>query len=62
MLCYSNGKQVCAINIDAPKFSYSLDGIVDCIEVLSETGRGDQVVDLSMLLDDLSNGGFDGFL
>merc|ERR1712093_192751 len=57
-----DSKQVCSIHVDTPQFSYSLNWVVDCLEVLCESCRCDQVVDLAMLRDDLGNGGFDGFL
>lgn len=57
-----DSKQVCSIHVDTPQLSYSLNWVVDCLEVLCESCRCDQIVDLAMLRDDLGNGGFDGFL
>lgn len=62
MLRDRNRKQVCAVYIDAPKLADSLNGVVDCCEVLGEAGGCDEVVDLTVLGDDLGDGCFDGFL
>lgn len=54
------GKQVCAIDVDAPQLAHAVDGVVDSLKVLCEAGRGDEVVNLAMLLNDLGNTGIDG--
>jgi hypothetical protein len=37
MFGHGDCKQVCAINIDAPKLPYSLNWIINCFEVLGES-------------------------
>ena len=57
-----NCKQVCTIHVDAPKLADSLDRVVDGFEVLGETGRRNQVINLAVLLDDFGDDGFYGLL
>lgn len=52
-------KQVCAINVDSPDLSHSVNWIIDRLEVLGETCRGDETVDLAVLLDNLSDSRID---
>ena len=62
VLSYRNCKQIRAIHVDAPKLSDTFDGIIDSFEVLGESCRSDQVVDLAVLLNNLGDDGFDGVL
>lgn len=50
----TRGEQVGTVHVDAPKLLDSVVGIADGVEVLSESGRGDQVVDLAVLLHDVA--------
>ena len=45
------GEQVSAVDVDGPEFAHAVDGVVGGLEVLGESGRGDEVVDLAVLLD-----------
>lgn len=54
------GKQVCAVDVDAPELAHAVNGVVDGLKVFGEAGRGDEMVNLAMLLDDLGNAGVDG--
>lgn len=54
-----DGKEVSAIDIDAPQLAQAVDGVIDGIVVLGETGTGDQVVDLAVLRDDAVDAGLD---
>lgn len=45
-------EEVCAIDIDAPQLLYPLVWVCLCGEVLGEAGRGDQVVNLAVLVKD----------
>lgn len=56
----AGGKQVGSVHVDSPKLSQALDGVVDGLKVLGEACRGDEVVDLAVLLDNLPDAGFDG--
>lgn len=49
----SDGEQVCAVYVDAPQLTHAINGVVDSIEVLSESSAGDEVVNLAVLLDDV---------
>ena len=53
------GEEISAVNIDIPQLAHALYGVVDGLKVLSEAGRGDQVINLSMLLDDVLYAGID---
>lgn len=54
-----DGEQVCTVDVDAPELADAVDGVVDGLEVLGETGGCDEVVNLAMLLDDFGDGGVD---
>lgn len=60
MASNAGGPEVGAIDIDGPQLAHAVDGVVDGLEVLGEAGRGDEVVDLSVGLDDLIDAGLDG--
>lgn len=47
----TSGEEIGAVNIDTPELSHTVDRILDGVEVLSEAGRCDQVVDLAVLAD-----------
>lgn len=53
VLSDSDSKEVCAVYVDAPQLTHAINRVVDSIIVLGETGTGDEVVDLSVLLDDI---------
>ncbi len=53
-------KQVCAVDVDAPELAHAVNGVVDSLKVLREAGRGDEVINLAVLLNDLGNAGVDG--
>lgn len=48
MTGYGRGKQVRAIDINSEQLAHALNGVIDCLEVLSEASRGDEVVDLAV--------------
>lgn len=52
-------EQVRPVDIDTPEFLDSVIWIFYGVEVLGEAGRGNQVVDLTMLLHNLGNSGVD---
>jgi len=53
------GEKVGAVNVDGPQLAHAVDGVVDGLKVLGEAGRGDEVVDLAVLLNDLGDAGLD---
>lgn len=55
MLGNGDSEEICAIYVDAPQLAHAVNRVVDSVVVLGETGAGDKVVDLSVLLDDLVN-------
>lgn len=57
----SNGrrKQIRAVDIDPPQLAHAVDGVRDGLKVLSEAGRGHEVVDPAMSGDDLGEAGLD---
>lgn len=59
VLCNAGGKKIGAVNIDIPELSHTIDWVVDCLKVLGKASAGDQVIDLSMLLEDIVNTGLD---
>lgn len=56
-----SGKEIGAVNIDSPQLAHTVNWVLDGLEVLSKAGRGNEVVNLAVLLDDFSNAGFNGF-
>lgn len=56
MLGDTGGEEVGSVDVDAPKLPHPINGVGNSVEVLCETGRIDQVVDLAMLLDDFFEG------
>jgi hypothetical protein len=62
VLCDSNCEKICAIDIDAPELADPVDRVIDGLEVLCESCRCDQVVNLAMLFDNLSNSCLNRFL
>ena len=52
-------EKVCPVNVHAPKLPEPIWWVCDSVEILSETGRCDQVVDLAMVLDNFGDRGFD---
>lgn len=59
MFRYTCCKEVRPINIDAPKLLHSFVGVGYSIVVLCEASRGDEMVYLSMSLDDGGKGVLD---
>lgn len=59
MLGDHGGEEVGAVDVDVPELAHTVDRIVDGLEVLGEAGRGDEVVDLAVLLDDVVEAGPD---
>lgn len=53
------GEQEGAVDVDGEQLAETVDGVVDGLEILSETGRGDQTVDFTLLSKDLFNTGLD---
>lgn len=58
----TGSEEVGAVDVDAPELAQAVDGVVDGLEVLGKAGRGDEVVDLAVGLDNLSDTGVDGLL
>lgn len=52
-------EKICSVDVDAPELAHPVDGVVDGLEVLGEAGRGDEVVDLAVLGQDLGYAGVD---
>lgn len=48
-------KQVGAVHIDREQLAHALNGVVSGLEVLAEAGAGDEVVNLAVLREDLSD-------
>lgn len=55
----SDGEEIGTVNVDAPQLAHAVDRVVDGVVVLGETSAGDEVVDLSMRLDDIFNTALD---
>jgi len=53
VLCDTNGEEVCSVNVDTPQLLDTVVWVVDGVEVLGETSRGDQVVDLAVVANDI---------
>lgn len=51
-------KKVGSVDIDTPKLLHAFVRITDSVEVLGESGRGDEVVDLAVSADDVGEGRF----
>lgn len=49
------GEEVGTVDVDGPELAQAVDGVVDGLEVLGEAGRGDEVVDLAVGGDHLSD-------
>lgn len=49
------GKEVCAIDIHTPELLQTIGWVCNGVKVLREAGRSDQVVDLSMVLDNVGD-------
>lgn len=62
MLRNSDGEEICPVDIHAPELADAVNGVVDGFEVLGEACGGDEIIDLAVLLENLGDGGFDGFL
>lgn len=54
------GEKVGTVDVDGPELAHALDGVVDGLEVLGETSRCDEVVDLAVGGEDLGDAGVDG--
>lgn len=52
-------EEIGAVDVDAPKFLHTIVGIGDRVEVLGEPGRGDQVINLAVVCDNLFKRGVD---
>ena len=52
--------QVGTVNVDSPKLLYAVMGVGDGVVVLGEASRRDEVVDLTVRLEDLGEGLVDG--
>ena len=52
----ASGEEVASVNIDGPALLHTLVRVIDGIEVLCETGRRDEVVDVAVLSKDFLNG------
>lgn len=48
-------KQICTVDVYAPEFAQAINWIVDSFKIFGESGRGDEVVNLTVGLDDLRN-------
>ncbi len=59
MPCHGRGKQIGAVDIDAPELPHAVDRVGDGFKVLGEARRRDQVVDPAVLGDDLGNASLD---
>ena len=51
----SNSKQVGSVDVDAPQLAHTINWIVNCVKVLSETSRCDETIDLVMDVEDLGD-------
>jgi hypothetical protein len=56
VLCDTNGKQPGAVDVDTPQLLHTVVWVVNGWVVLGEAGRGDEVVDLAVLCNDLVEG------
>lgn len=54
------GEEVGAVDIDIPELAHAVNGVVDGLEVLREPSAGYEVVDLSVLLEDVVDAGLHG--
>ena len=52
-------EQVGPVDVDTPEFLNSVIWIFYGVEILREAGRGNQMVNLTMLLHNVGNGGID---
>ena len=52
-------EQVRPVDIDPPEFLYPVIRIFYGVEILGESGRGNQMVNLTMLLYNIGNGSID---
>lgn len=48
-----DSEEVCTVHVNAPKLAHTVDRVIDSIVVFGEPCAGDEVVDLSVLLNDL---------
>lgn len=62
MPCDFAGEEVCPVHINAPKLPQAIWWVCDCVEILGEPSRSDQVVYFAVVFDDFRNGGFDGLI
>jgi len=53
MLGHADGEKVGAVNIDAPQLLDAVVWVADCVKVLGEASRSDEVIDLAVIADDL---------
>jgi hypothetical protein len=53
-------EEVGAVDVDSPELAHAVDGVVDGLEVLGETGGCDEVVDLAVSCNDLGDASLDG--
>lgn len=62
VLRHARCEHIRAIDVDSPKFPHAVDGILDCVKVLRETSRSDQVVDFAVGGENFGKGFVDGVL
>ena len=55
----SRSEEICPIYIDAPKLLDAIERVGNGIEILSKASRGDQVVNLAVITDNLLDGRVD---
>lgn len=58
MLRNARGEQIGSVHVDTPEFLHTFVGVGDCIVILCESGRGDEVVDFAVG----GNDGGEGFI
>lgn len=54
-------EEVGSVNVDSPELAKTVDRIVDSFEIFGEASRGNQVVNLAVLLDDFGNASINRF-
>ena len=55
------GPEVSAIDVDAPELVQTVGWIIHGVKILSETSRGDEVIDFAVICQNLGQAGIDRF-
>ena len=59
---YFAGEKVCAVDIDTPKLLHAVWWVRNGIEILGKAGRGNQVIYLAVVFDNVSHDILDGYV